>query len=87
MTLSEYTEEISPEMSVLMVLEGPSGAWRPHRIAEVEQLGWGRDIVSVMKAQKHEVIFAQPYSTFEDAAKAATILNKLFSSQKELLVG
>ena len=88
MTLSEYTEEIiSPEMSVLMVLEGPSGAWRPKRIAEVERLGWGRDIVSVMKEQKHEVIFAQPYPTYEDAAKAATILNKVWNSQHELLVG
>lgn len=88
MTLSDYTEEIiSPEMSVLMVLQGPSGAWRPKRIAEVERLGWGKDIVSVMKEQKHEVIFAQPYETYEDAARAATVLNKLFSSQKELLVG
>lgn len=88
MTLSEYTEEIiSPEMSVLMVLQGPTRAWKPHRIAEVARLGWGRDLVSVMKEQKHEVIFAQPYETYEDAAKAATVLNKLFNSQKELLVG
>lgn len=87
MTLSEYTEElISPEMTVLMVLQGPSGAWRPKRIAEVERLGWGKDIVSVMREQKHEVIFAQPYEKFDEAAKAATVLNKLFHSQKELLV-
>lgn len=87
MKLDECREELLfPDSSVLLVMENPTADMRwKRRIAEVERITWGNDIISVIKAKPHIVIFAQPYTRFEDAAKAAMILNKVWASQRELL--
>ena len=86
MTLSECREKIiPPESAVLLVLQSPEGTWRPRRIAEVERVTLDTDLIQILDSKKDRVVFAQPYWSFEEAAKAATIMNKFFVSQKEFL--